>query len=59
MERIEDPNYVKIPCRSCGIRALVIEGRPWPKRCIRCGAAFQVESRTFENRAEPRVAVST
>lgn len=52
-----DARYVTIPCRACGIRALVILGRPWPKRCIRCGAAFQPESRTFENRAERRLTV--
>ena len=47
--------YVQILCRTCGIKALVISGRPWPKRCIRCGAKFDLKSRTFEDRSEQPV----
>ncbi len=54
MERIPDPRYVTIPCRACGIRALVIEGQAWPKRCIRCGTRFRMESRAFETLPDPR-----
>ena len=53
MHRIANPRYVKIPCRACGIQALVIEGQTWPKRCIRCGTGFRLESRAFEALPDP------
>jgi hypothetical protein len=53
VERVPNPRFVTVPCRSCGIRALVIEGQAWPKRCIRCGTGFRLESRAFEALPDP------
>ena len=52
MSPTQKGRYVQVPCRACGIKALVIDGRPWPKRCIRCGAGFELESRAFAARPE-------
>ena len=56
---MESTRYVLIPCRTCGSQMFVIGERPLPKRCTRCGAAFDPESRAFDVRSTPRVTVRT
>jgi DNA-directed RNA polymerase subunit RPC12/RpoP len=53
----QSTRYVLIPCRTCGSQMFVIGERPLPKRCTRCGAAFDPESRAFDVRSAPRVTV--
>ena len=47
---MESTRYVRIPCRTCGSQMFVIVERPLPKRCTRCGAAFDPERRAFDVR---------
>jgi hypothetical protein len=56
---VESTRYVLIPCRTCGSQMFVIGERPLPKRCTRCGAAFDPERRAFDVRSAPRVTVRT
>ena len=44
--------YVQIQCRACCIKTLVIAGRPWPKRCIRCGEPLAPAPRTTDARLD-------
>jgi hypothetical protein len=55
---VESTRYVQIQCRICCIRTLVIAGRPWPKRCIRCGEAFEPAPRALDPRADPGAAIA-
>jgi len=54
---VETTRYVLIPCRTCGSQMFVIGERPLPKRCTRCGASFDPESRAFDVRNSPRMIV--
>ena len=56
---VESTRYVLIPCHTCGSQMFVIGERPLPKRCTRCGAAFDPERRAFDVRSVPRVTART
>ena len=55
---MENTRYVQLQCRACCIKTLVIAGRAWPKRCIRCGEPFEPAPQILDARADPRVTVS-
>jgi hypothetical protein len=44
---MEHTRYVQIPCRVCGCKTFVIGSREWPKKCVRCRAPFNTETRAF------------
>lgn len=52
---MENGRYVQIRCRACCIKTLVIAGRPWPKRCIRCGEPCEAAPPALD--VDPRATV--
>ena len=48
LTRLENDQYVHIPCRTCFTMTLITGNRPRPVRCARCAAPFDPESASFQ-----------